>query len=181
MGTIATTRRNDEVIQMMTLQKGQIVMNQSVEICSPSKLPAKQRSSVLLFYVEIVFKLGKSVWTTETIMNQNSACIVEVTANDAEMEYGPKLMGGFLNNPDIPPEAQEDLCCCRIPSWAGCYAPLDICLMTKTIHNPGGLAVPTMCAAIKTDGPSALIFTFAAHALTLPLKILSPSSEIKCR
>jgi len=39
-------------------------------------------------------------------MTQNSACIVEVAANDAEMEYGPKLNGGFLT----PANARDEDC-----------------------------------------------------------------------
>mmetsp|Transcript_44421 Transcript_44421/g.71423 ORF Transcript_44421/g.71423 Transcript_44421/m.71423 type:complete len:139 (-) Transcript_44421:258-674(-) len=65
-------------------------------------------------------------------MNQNSACIVEVTANDAEMEYGPKLMGGFLNNPDIPPEAQGATQCTQ---YCMCVCCSPICLPLALVNS----------------------------------------------
>eukprot|EP00466_Bigelowiella_natans_P004675 jgi/Bigna1/74013/fgenesh1_pg.27_\ len=89
---------------------------------------------------------------TKERMTQNSACIVEVTANDAEMEYGPKLKGGFLLSAE---EAMD---------------PDDF-----MFHS-----APITFVATQTDGPSAHHSMFSAHALTWILRSLLKRSEMGC-
>eukprot|EP00466_Bigelowiella_natans_P004570 jgi/Bigna1/142011/aug1.66_g16719 len=64
-------------------------------------------------------------------MTQNSACIVEVAANDAEMEYGPKLNGGFLT----PEKARDDDCWMQ---YGFCICCGPICFPLSLVNSAVG-------------------------------------------
>eukprot|EP00465_Bigelowiella_longifila_P007259 CAMPEP_0185252756 /NCGR_PEP_ID=MMETSP1359-20130426/1752_1 /TAXON_ID=552665 /ORGANISM="Bigelowiella longifila, Strain CCMP242" /LENGTH=139 /DNA_ID=CAMNT_0027834999 /DNA_START=40 /DNA_END=459 /DNA_ORIENTATION=+ len=69
-------------------------------------------------------------------MAKNSACIVEVTANDAEMEYGPKLMGGFIETGQPMPAEAEGAA--KATQYCMCVCCGPICLPLSIVYTTLG-------------------------------------------